>query len=867
MERNIKNVDCALIFMLDEERDFFLQFNEQFIISQEDFGDFKEFTFFDKNGSFREGVICSKGKSMGNTEACALFYKLSRYYKADLYINMGVSGRIKDVNIGDVVVVTRLSTLGEENATDKPWQLLDVPVEYTSYAQKAMTDLQRSFVDFDKQTKPFLSEFKNNLSKCGLDNLCNFQHNKIVNGWCGTVPEVIKGEDGRKNFPETRKLNIIDMEAYYLVLWHSIIKEEEPQSSNANSIILVFKSCSDCGDQNKDKFEECESRKYAMRNICLAVSHYCTKVHEFSKQELSNIVTFFEKQISQFSLDTNSIEHPEGVINSFENLCNYFIESGDENFDKKKSINFAFEQLINNKKSIFLCGRSGTGKSTFMSYLYHLIINSGKKAILLDFSKYSNNTTPKISQLVYLLEKLMCTNKDLYIFLDGVDTNANYYDELLEILDKDNYENISFCISDIIGNADNFTNESIPINRAMVKIEFNGVSLFSPDFENMISQAENYFLLFQKEFDSNIVKNFILKSKITNIDFRLLTMIADNFKTINSRNNSLYSFLNSYISGKYGRKILNQYKESPSIFSVNQPNDLSPELMRLYRNTYANALAVALKIETIFENNDINDKNNFLSSEYMLSDDMNIFLNHRLKINKSKKINEILTTLENKSNDISISVETQLLYSISRVVNNSSPQFERLNKLLEDKIIEAKEKCNSSQIKTDYSWLLKYRTLCIVMNNYFDEPSYLNEFNEKLMTHTVFKKCNLFFHFFYYSKCAFSFNHINDFDLEYLNNELFYNTYYVLKNYLENDFTHEILKNNPIAFMNTITFLHLIKEVVLQEEKYLHLKEEIMVLLNNIEKTICNLFDRNILTSKCAKKTKELLCSTMLEIK
>ena len=44
----IKEVDCALIFMLDEERDLFLDNNQEFMLTTKKNNQFIEFIFFDK---------------------------------------------------------------------------------------------------------------------------------------------------------------------------------------------------------------------------------------------------------------------------------------------------------------------------------------------------------------------------------------------------------------------------------------------------------------------------------------------------------------------------------------------------------------------------------------------------------------------------------------------------------------------------------------------------------------------------------------------------------------------------------------------------------------------------------------------------
>ena len=74
----VKEIDVALIFMLEEEKKLFLDANNSFIIKGDCEQEFTEFIFFDKKNKQRLGVICSSTNSMGNTEAGILFFKLSR---------------------------------------------------------------------------------------------------------------------------------------------------------------------------------------------------------------------------------------------------------------------------------------------------------------------------------------------------------------------------------------------------------------------------------------------------------------------------------------------------------------------------------------------------------------------------------------------------------------------------------------------------------------------------------------------------------------------------------------------------------------------------------------------------------------------
>ena len=164
----MKEVDCALIFMLEEEKKLFLDYNKDFILLSNNSDQFTEFIFFDKDMTQRKGVICSNGIKMGNTEACALFYKLTRYYKAQLYINLGVAGLIKDMNIGDVLIPNRISTMGENNANNEMKQTQDLFSD-DQLSHNAVTALNKINADFSKRSVEDFNELIKRFKEHGID--------------------------------------------------------------------------------------------------------------------------------------------------------------------------------------------------------------------------------------------------------------------------------------------------------------------------------------------------------------------------------------------------------------------------------------------------------------------------------------------------------------------------------------------------------------------------------------------------------------------------------------------------------------------------------------------------------------------------
>ncbi len=871
----LKKVDVILIFMLEEEREYFLRYNNQFITFEQDCDNYKEFIFFDKLGTQRKGVMVSNGNSMGNTEACALFYKLSRYYKADLYINLGVAGvNSKDINIGDVILVSKkLSTFSEENATDTEWQSNNITGSFLNYSDDAHFNIKKTLTDLSDYSRNKVELFKEKLTKKVpieyMDNFKEFDKNRIISGGCVTVPEVIKGEHGKDKFPIVRKnLDVIDMEAYYLVLWHNLIKQIESKNSIKNSKILVFKSPSDYGDEYKKVLEECGSRDLAMDNLCWVVSNYCTKVHDFPGKNSENIYSYFDSSIKNYSSDDfvkNGSNNFDDVMRCFEKLCEYFIDVDDQNFDKGECISSAFRALSSNdRKTILLSGRSGTAKSTFMSYLYYYALKEGCKAILVDFSKYSSNTVPSDMQMIYYLEKLLSSQSDLYIFLDGIDIKAPYYNALFNLLEeKNNYVNISYCIGNVIGNDESIY--LVPKRLNGINIDFRGVNLHSNDFEPMLSKAEEYFRLLKCDFNSNMVKPFIMNAGLNNVDFRLLSMLSNNCQEINRRK-SLYTFLNNYITGKFTKKTLEKYRKSEFIFSAEKNNDVPTDLLRLNNNTYAVSLAVSQEIIDVFENNDRERISVLLKSKFVLSDDMNLFMKHLLKHKQTNVTGNIVDVLIDENYEKSICVETQLLYSVGNAIKSENTQYIQFKNYLEEKIRKIEKDALSANI--DFSYLIQYRTICIILSRYFNVNEPLDKYISLLLKENLVATNNLYFHFLYYSKAPFTFEHINKFNMNYLNLEMFLNTYYVLKSFLEGkEVQNGVVSNNPFAYMNIITFLQLIDEVMIKKEQFVHLKSEARKTVENLKKII-----DGVISHKCDRlayisKTSDLIILILNKIK
>ncbi len=845
MENIIKEVDCALIFMLDEERDLFLEHNSELIITSEKNNMFVEFIFFDKNMSLRKGVICSNGKKMGNSEAVHLFYMLSRKYKAHLYINLGVAGLIDDMNIGDVLVVERLSTMGENNANNTDKQLVDL-FSGNKLAISAVNELKSLLKSFSDDTANSVLEFKKNLKSANIATKYkgferNFKDNKIMAGHCVTVSEVIKDISKYPELKKLRKINLIDMEAYYIALWHNIVKNNEPNNSIIDSDFLAFKSVSDYGDENKPFMEQFGSRNIAMKNLCTVVTAYCTKIYTYKQESNTKVYDYLSKEISEKSLDSivnKSINSNNIPFNEFEQLFDNFSSWDEKTSEKNGIVSYAMDKLSQPKQALLLTGRSGTGKSTFLSYLYKSV-SSQKRSVLIDFSKFSSKTIPTDCQIVSLIEGLIIQNMDYLVFIDGLRVGTPPYDRLKKVLDYHEYSNLGFCIGNIDDDFEDLYNIVSGKNN-INEILFYGVSVCHPQFNKIIDDSSCFFLNISPNYKKDVVRNFIKGAKLTSVDFRLLTTFANYTGDLTSHK-SFYSFIKSYLSSKYKQEEFNNYWKN--IIDA-KPSEIYNYQNRIDFNTYFASFSIAQNIINAFSENNIETIKLILKMNYILSDDMNSIFEFILKNKKQygRIVNNMIAALDQYES--SISTETQLLYNISRTITKDNQYFKKFENLVSKKIKLVEKKLKNTNDKNYYNYIIEYRTLSIVLNACFQKKDFLQKYNNKLIEKDIdYSRCNLAFHLFYYAKRSFDFNMLNEFDFRQASYEMISNAYYILENSLKTSsgsIINDIIAADPQFIMNIVTLFNILDSMIDNDNIVIEITnaatEFIREILENIDK-------------------------------
>lgn len=835
---NIKQVDCALIFMLEEEQELFLKNNKDFIIIKNSCKGFKEFCFFDKSNQYRTGVMCSNGKEMGNTEACKLFYKISRCYSASLYINLGVAGLVADVNIGDVIVIDRLSTSGEHNDNISKTQIKD----YNNLNSDKIKDLcylinLNMKGEFEKITINKVSEFKTRLKRqkvrkySGFD---GFEHNKIVSGWCLTVPQVIKDKSRYDAITDQRKLNIVDMEAYYLASWYSYVQDNEPSIMQSNSSFLVFKSVSDYGDKNKHKFEKAGSRELAMHNLYAVVSNYCTNIHEFPLESSSNLYEYFFNNISKKCIDrlaSNNLVEKGDIENLFKKIIHIDAQYNDS-IIIESSITSILNNLEKNSQMLLLTGRSGTGKSTFISFLFKEA--KGEK-VLIDFSKYTDEEGVVLANL---LDKLIDKNSNCLVFLDGVSPQSQTYHKVKTILFSSKDKKITFCIGGVDETIDSIET-ILNAKENFYKIYFSGINIYSESFESFIDE---WFVFSRKiglnSHDSKKVSLLIKNDKFNSVDLRLLNMFADYNNELPEE--KLPVFIKTYIIDKYNENELSNCWRRYLLIEKHSK--------KIEENQYCNSVAITNGIMELFQSEKFtitDDIKAFIKRDFILSDDMNLILEHDLTYLKKSNvvIDNIIKLLTHKitdcrnNYDINISVETQLIYNVCRVIDSNDIKYCDFKNHIKKRV----ETLGNKMLNGDFSDIQKfiqYRTLCIVESLYFSNEEYLGNFNEIILNpSTGFVDYNLIFYLYYYSKREFSFFEIINFNFQNTDYEMFCNTFFVLRKIIcSNDIVDAFLQRRQFFITNVITFTQLVYKIQIKSKQFDEFLEESKEILTSLQK-------------------------------
>lgn len=862
---SIKEVDCIILAMLKEERELFLKENNCLIYDKaRECDDFLEFVFFDKNLNLRTGVFCSGDREMGNNEAGKLFYRVSREYSSELYINIGVVGYINEVDIGDVIIVDDCYSLCEKNVANSELQKTDAQFD-KSFIKKFVygkldKEYQNEFKRRTKEKKAFLySALNNYVQENGIDKKLKDSlevtclgkgHNVIKLGACATYHSVVKDKETREKIRNIRKTNIVDMEAYYFNDWHNLVKNEEQERVHEDSKIIFVKSVSDTAiEDEKVVLEKIHSRDMAMSNIYDVVSFYLSHLHDFSQEASESLLSYFRNKISYKHID-KLIKCETSVDNALNELCTYLIiedSIADQRFDKNY-IELTCQCLKNENQTLVLQGRPGKGKSTFISLVYEKY-EKEQPAIFISIPELQNESNGiSITQSLYLLERLLKENEGLTVFIDGIEgsrkKSANENEELVRrikaLLNQYNNRNMSLCIG--TWNIKSFSDEdfvsSVSACNKIASLTFKSVSSLDNSIEKFITCFGDFFNQCENSFDVNlfaenairIVKNQEFQLKY--VDFRLLYMFANNMNIlINSR--SIFDFIKKYSVFLANNELQKVINDVGKIIGNEYPADTSGLLTK---NIYSRAYIFAQFVFGAFINEERENIDIILSNQFILSHNMNLFLEYLLnsKEENAKKFAEmVLKSLKEKEN-CHICSKIQLLYNISSIkclegkINNSVMEY-----ILE----EIERLAKNIQNEQDSRFIIGYRTLAIILNNKFKHTSNLNQFNSMISSANknqnadMIRKINKNFHLLYYSQTEFTYSKVEENSILF-EPEVIWNTYYILVNNLLSDqFNREFVETCTITLIQLIGYVkHTSSKVISNDEL-----EKCLALIRNIQ--------------------------------
>ena len=794
----IKRVDCIILAMLKEERELFLENNNCFIYNKAiEHEDFLEFNFFDNNNNLRTGVFCCADREMGNNEASKLFYKISRKYQSELFINIGVVGYVKEVSIGDVIIVNDCYSLCEKNVANDDLQKTDAKLDETFIKEKVCNPLKRVYLnDFKKQTKIKLDELRQKLDSYiknydldenedivkSLKNTCNHKNNTFKLGACATYHSVVKDETTRAAIEAIRKTNVVDMEAYYFYDWFKLICETEYPESLKNSKMFFLKSISDTAiDKEKAILEKLGSRELAMSNIYDIVTYFLSNIYIFSQSSNQNLSSYFENNVSSAHVD-KLINYTPEADKALDNLCEYLLLKNTEYFSANDScIDTACSILEKENQILVFEGNPGKGKSTFISYVYKKFSKNHPAVFISVPELFNENQAISLEQSLFLLERILKHDNNITIFIDGVegsrkkksDENKEVLDKIISMLNKYGNRNISLCIgawhtNDVTDIKDDILNR-LDTGNDVHTFTFRSISAFDENIEDFIKKFAEFYKYSDVKFDSDEYINGALKI-VTNeelrlryVDFRMLYIFAKERHFLTNSTN-IFDFIKAYCKAKAKDELYNVVN---NISLILKGENLVDQFGLLTKNIYSRAFIFSQFIYQTFVKNDRKNIKNILSDKYILSDYNNLFLEYILNTHtKDAKtfVDNVLDTLQKEPN-CQFCSKIQLLYNISSIKNISGKRQEAIKEYILDEIKKIETVDLSEQ---EIDTIIGYRTLSIILNNKFGISIYLQKFNSiisdtnKITDNDLVKKINRNFHLLYYSQTEFTYDQVED---------------------------------------------------------------------------------------------------------
>lgn len=849
--KKIEKFDCAIITVLKEEMELFLKTFKNNIFITTSKANYIIFYFCDKYDHVRKGIIYNIGSKMGNSAACQLMYEFSRKYKADLYINVGVSCGLSDVNIGDVVIVSECCSLAEKNSTNSELQ----QTQLTNYDNQYIVDMYNDYAStFDKTIKETsqisLAKVLDKIGKSKVENsdLVNLfpdKLNEVVLGECATVPYVVKDKKTfNKIKKKRRKCNVIDMEAYYLAYWHNLIKRTENERIGKNSKFIIIKSPSDNGVENdKEELERIGTRELAMTNLSSIVECIISQVYTFTNEKVDEISEFINKKFSSRSVDKlfSSNLNPD----KFNKLCKYLIsnEPVDDYFE------FAINALNREKTFLSIHGPSGTGKSTYISYI-HNILQDENCCVYIDLPKViTHKDSNELEFCLYLIEKLIYSNteKDVIIILDGIGNNIlrpsdaikKIYRKISNIAINHNNKKVSLCVNDSLEKY--LEQDDLPKINIGFNIAFHEFSVNNTQLHNFVEDFIDYYSENTPcSFDSKVIVKILTESNIQYINFRLLKLICDNYNLLKNTNDfnafieeycnlKLSSDKMEYISSEIYDKYYSKQLKSLDVSNIQEQHISTYESFN--QNYYTSSYLLAKKIWELFSS----ATSNIYDFEFVISKNVNMFLIHCIASSDStinKKVVNILTKIER--NHLKKSTEIQFLYILcqEKVYEKLPIETQKAIKQIVNR--RANDLLTNEQYNEwDYLEIMNFRTMSIIMNSCFNDDKYLAEYRSRMVNNNKdneFLIDSILFDCLYYSQECFPYSEIKELSVNAISSAMIIRTIdyidSIIRKHLHDSFSE-------FLYMYFVSYLYIYKQFISKRKSLSHYKDKSLKLIND----------------------------------
>ena len=790
--QKINTVDCIIFTILEEEKNLFLNFktnkyfgeNNCFIIGKEEYIDnvsITPITFFDKDNYKRRCLVCcfreeSNKKEMGSTATGKLFYIISRKYKSNLYINIGVAGAIKSY-LGEVVLIKENTQVFYKNSDLETTQTnsnIDVETTenfYHNFPDDEITNLKNRAKD---NIKKFYTEFSNYIEetcnatdkakilksikkdeferKANSDNLLSIHLGDCITSSIveKNIQFLIDKQDNIKNF------DVLEMEAGFFSDWHKLLKRKK--DCPRDSKLLIIKSPSDtCTNEMKLKeiLEDAGARGLAMANIFDFSSSYLTKVHNFKDNR---------ETLEQYLIETISKKHLRKLNENIDDnaICNLFkppiIEI--ENKDTKDNTLRFLIDCVNNNENILIQGSTGKGKNKLLAYLYEKCTKDKIYIRVHDIidGEYGLN----FNIFIELLKKLFANPTKKYVcFFEKynliADTDRKKIEKNLLNIFRDKF---SICMTFGTGDANVINATLDEVRESLKKNEFKEVFIDNLNTINETDVTEfikDYTNLYNKDKTDYEKNNFIVNCRkivkdelkeIKHIDISLLELIASHNAIF--RNNcgmSLCNIIETYCNDngfdKLKKEVLNSKKIDKNNFGILQRNVLCRCFT--YSKLFYDFTNDINKHIEIFNNND------FVFSDY---------IDYFLSFLQQKKIDQSEDYIENvilNINNISKgTTKCELLYLIAR-----AGYYENIKDITNETIefLKTSLKKESGKNISHCKKTLKYRKLALLTYKYGNNEEFLANYL-KLLEDDIRKKYNLSFYLRYYSQNEFSYRNV-----------------------------------------------------------------------------------------------------------